>query len=141
MSQGTRCHQLAEYVVFLSPLNMLCDSPTHYDEEPECTDFIAKIPTVWDETIALKSEVGEYVAVARRSGYKWFVGALTNWAARDLTLALTSLKVAGKTATVFKDGLNAEKFAQDYEKTTLAVPADGKVTMHLAPGGGVAMEI
>ncbi len=141
MSQGTRCHQLAEYVVFLSPLNMLCDSPTHYDEEPECTDFIAKIPVVWDETVALKSEVGEYVAVARRSGSKWYVGALTNWTPRDLTLDLAPLKVAGKTATVFKDGANAEKFAQDYEKTTIAVPADGKVTVHLAPGGGVALEI
>lgn len=141
MSQGTRCHQLAEYVVFLSPLNMLCDSPTHYDEEPESTDFIAKIPTVWEETVALKSEVGEYVAVARRAGGKWYVGALTNWTPRDLTLDLTPLKAAGKTAVVFKDGANAEKFAQDYEKTTVAIPADGKVTVHLAPGGGVAMEI
>ena len=141
MSQGTRCHQLAEYVIFLSPLNMLCDSPTHYDEEPECTDFIAKIPTVWDETVALKSEVGEYVAVARRAGGKWYVGALTNWTPRDLTLDLTPLKAAGKTAVVFKDGANAEKFAQDYEKTTVTIPADGKVTVRLAPGGGVAMEI
>ncbi len=141
MSQGTRCHQLAEYVIFLSPLNMLCDSPTHYDEEPECTDFIAKIPTVWDETIPLKSEVGEYVAMARRKGAKWYVGAITDWTPRDLTLDLSPLKVAGKTATVFKDGVNAEKFAQDYVKTTLTIPADGKVIVHLAPGGGVALEI
>lgn len=141
MSQGTRCRQLAEYVIFLSPLNMLCDSPTHYDEEPECTDFIAKIPTVWDETIPLKSEVGEYVAMARRKGAKWYVGAITDWTPRDLTLDLSPLKVAGKTATVFKDGVNAEKFAQDYVKTTLTIPADGKVIVHLAPGGGVALEI
>ena len=141
MSQGTRCHQLAEYVIFLSPLNMLCDSPTHYDAEPECTDFIAKIPVVWDETVPLKSEVGEYVAMARRKGNRWYVGAITNWTPRDLTLDLAPLKVAGKTATVYKDGVNADKFAQDYEKTTLAVPADGKVTLHLAPGGGVAMVI
>lgn len=141
MSQGTRCHQLAEYVIFLSPLNMLCDSPTHYDAEPECTDFIAKIPVVWDETVPLKSEVGEYVAMARRKGNRWYVGGITNWTPRDLTLDLAPLKVAGKTATVYKDGVNADKFAQDYEKTTLAVPADGKVTFHLAPGGGVAMVI
>ena len=141
MSQGTRCHQLAEYVIFFSPLNMLCDSPTHYDAEPECTDFIAGIPTVWDETVPLESEVGEYVAVARRKGSKWYVGALTNWTPRDLTLNLSPLKVAGKTANVFKDGVNAEKFAQDYEKTTLTIPTDGKVTLHLAPGGGVALEI
>lgn len=141
MSQGTRCHQLAEYVIFISPLNMLCDSPTHYEAEPECTEFIAGIPTVWDETVPLKSEVGEYVAVARRKGAKWYVGALTNWTPRDLTLDLSPLKVAGKSAIVFKDGVNAEKFAQDYEKTTLTIPADGKVTVHLAPGGGVALEI
>lgn len=141
MSQGTRCRQLAEYVIFLSPLNMLCDSPTHYEAEPECTEFIAGIPTVWDETVPLKSEVGEYVAVARRKGAKWYVGALTNWTPRDLTLDLSPLKVAGKSAIVFKDGVNAEKFAQDYEKTTLTIPADGKVTVHLAPGGGVALEI
>lgn len=141
MSQGTRCHQLAEYVIFISPLNMLCDSPTHYEAEPECTEFIAGIPTVWDETVPLKSEVGEYVAVARRKGAKWYVGALTNWTPRDLTLDLSPLKVAGKTATVFKDGVNAEKFAQDYVKTTLTIPADGKVIVHLAPGGGVALEI
>ena len=141
MSQGTRCHQLAEYVIFISPLNMLCDSPTHYEAEPECTEFIAGIPTIWDETVPLKSEVGEYVAVARRKGAKWYVGALTNWTPRDLTLDLSPLKVAGKSAIVFKDGVNAEKFAQDYEKTTLTIPADGKVTVHLAPGGGVALEI
>lgn len=141
MSQGTRCHQLAEYVIFISPLNMLCDSPTHYEAEPECTEFIAGIPTVWDETVPLKSEVGEYVAVARRKGAKWYVGALTNWTPCDLTLDLSPLKVAGKTATVFKDGVNAEKFAQDYVKTTLTIPADGKVIVHLAPGGGVALEI
>lgn len=141
MSQGTRCHQLAEYVVFISPLNMLCDSPTHYEEEPECTDFIAKIPTTWDETVPLKSEIGEYVAVARRSGGKWYVGAITNWTPRSLTLDLSPLKVGGKTATVFKDGLNADKFAQDYVKSSITIPADGKVQVDLAPGGGVALEI
>lgn len=141
MSQGTRCHQLAEYVVFVSPLNMLCDSPTHYDEEPECTDFIAKIPTTWDETVPLKSEIGEYVAVARCSGGKWYVGAITNWTSRTLTLDLSPLKVGGKTGTIFKDGMNADKFAQDYVKSTVTIPADGKVQVELAPGGGVAIEI
>ena len=61
MSQGTRCRQLAEYVVFESPLNMMCDSPTNYMAEQECTDFIAAIPTVWDETVALDGKVAEYV--------------------------------------------------------------------------------
>ena len=141
MSQGTRTHQLAEYVIFLSPLNMLCDSPMHYDENPECTEFIAKIPTVWEETIPLQSVIGEYVAVARRNGDKWYVGATTNWTARDLTLDLTPLKVAGRKAVAFYDGVNADRFAQDYKKKEIEIPQDGKLTVHLAPGGGFAMQI
>ena len=141
MSQGTRVHQLAEYVIFLSPLNMLCDSPMNYEANPECTEFIAKIPTVWDETIPLKSVIGEYVAVARRHGSTWYVGAITNWTPRDLTLDLTPLKVGGRTATAFVDGVNADKFAQDYKKKTLQIPANGQLPIHLAPGGGFALEI
>jgi alpha-glucosidase len=140
MSQGTRCHQLAEYVVFLSPLNMLCDSPTHYDAEPVCTDFIAKIPTTWDETLPLKSEIGEYIAMARKKGGKWYVGVLTNWTPRDLELDLTPLKVAGKKAVMFADGANADKFAEDFTKKEIEIPADGKLKVHLAPGGGLALE-
>ena len=141
MSQGTRVHQLAEYVIFLSPLNMLCDSPMNYEANPECTEFIAKIPTVWDETIPLKSVIGEYVAVARRHGSTWYVGAITNWTPRDLTLDLAPLKVGGRTATAFVDGVNADKFAQDYKKKTLQIPANGQLPIHLAPGGGFALEI
>ena len=141
MSQGTRVHQLAEYVIFLSPLNMLCDSPMNYEANPECTEFIAKIPTVWDETIPLKSVIGEYVAVARRHGSTWYVGAITNWTPRDLTLDLAPLKVGGRTATVFVDGVNADKFAQDYKKKTLQIPDNGQLPIHLAPGGGFAMVI
>lgn len=141
MSQGTRCHQLAEYVVFFSPLNMLCDSPTHYEENPECTEFISRIPVVWDETLPLKSEIGEYVAVARRKGQEWYVGAITNWTPRDLTLDLNPLKVAGKTATVYQDGPNAETFAEDWAMKEVQIPADGKLQVHLASGGGVAIKI
>ena len=141
MSQGTRVHQLAEYVIFLSPLNMLCDSPMNYEANPECTEFIAKIPTVWDETIPLKSVIGEYVAVARRHGSTWYVGAITNWTPRDLTLDLAPLKVGGRTATAFVDGVNADKFAQDYKKKTLQIPENGQLPIHLAPGGGFALEI
>ena len=141
MSQGTRVHQLAEYVIFLSPLNMLCDSPMNYEANPECTEFIAKIPTVWDESIPLKSVIGEYVAVARRHGSTWYVGAITNWTPRDLTLDLAPLKVGGRTATAFVDGVNADKFAQDYKKKTLQIPDNGQLPIHLAPGGGFAMVI
>ena len=140
MSQGTRCHQLGEYVVFFSPLNMLCDSPTHYEKETECTEFIASIPVVWDETIPLNSKVGEYVTVARRKGTSWYVGGITNWTERELTLDLSPLGIKDATADAFVDGPNAKKFAQDYLRKEVSVK-DGKVTLHLAPGGGFAMKI
>lgn len=89
MSQGTRCHQLATYVIFESPLNMLCDNPSNYNREPECTEFIANIPTVWEKTVALDGKVGEYVAIARLHGDNWYVGALTNWDAREVELDLS----------------------------------------------------
>lgn len=141
MSQGTRTHQLAQYVVFLSPLNMLCDSPTHYNQEEECTRFIVSVPTVWDETIPLKSEIGEYVAVARRKDGKWFVGALTNWTARDLTLDLSPLNIAGRQADAFYDGINADRSAEDYKRCQITIPEDGKLKVHLAPGGGFVMAV
>ena len=141
MSQGTRTHQLAQYVVFLSPLNMLCDSPTHYNQEEECTRFIVSVPTVWDETIPLKSEIGEYVAVARRKDGKWFVGALTTWTARDLTLDLSPLNIAGRQADAFYDGINADRSAEDYKRCQITIPEDGKLKVHLAPGGGFVMAV
>lgn len=139
MSQGTRCHQLAEYVVFFSPLNMLCDSPTRYERERECTDFISGIPTVWDESLPLAGKVGQYAAIARRKGNAWYVAVLNNWTERDVTLNLKFL--SGRTATVFRDGANADRIAEDYVKDELSVPSDGQLTVHLAPGGGYVMRI
>ena len=84
MSQGTRCRQLALYVVFESPFNMLCDTPSNYMREPESTGFIADVPTVWDESIVLDGKMGEYIVTARRSGNVWYVGGITDWTARDI---------------------------------------------------------
>lgn len=138
MSQGTRCRQLAEYVIFDSPLNMLCDSPSNYMKEPECLEFIAEIPTVWDETRGLSGKVGEYIAMARRSGDIWYVGGLTDWNARELTLDLSFLPEGDHEVVIFRDGANAYRAASDYKKETVKLPADGKLTVHMAPGGGFA---
>ena len=137
MSQGTRCHQLAEYIVFDAPLTMLCDSPTNYRKEEECTAFIASVPTVWDETIALQGKIAEYVVVARRSGNKWYVGALGNWDERDLVVDLSRLGVGAKQGEVFADGVNADRKAQDYRHEQVTVNGTWKV--HLAPGGGAVL--
>lgn len=141
MSQGTRCRQLAEYVVFDSPLNMLCDSPSNYIAEVECTEFIAACPETWDESLGVNGEIGKYITIARRSGDAWYVGALTNWDERALTLDLSFLGEGEWSLDIFQDGPNAEKAARDYVHTTATVPADRKITAHLAPGGGWAAKI
>lgn len=137
VSQGTRCHQLGMYVIFESPFNMLCDSPQSYEREKECTEFIAKIPTVWDETLAVDGQVGEYIVMARRSGDKWYVGGLTGHSARKVTLDLGFLGEGSWNMELFEDGINAERHAEDYRKVTGSVGETLEVKM--APGGGFAV--
>lgn len=141
MAKGTRCNQLAEYVVFYAPLQMLSDNPTIYMREKECTDFIIQVPTTWDETVPLDGKVGEYVAVARRKGNDWFVGAMSNWDARDITLDFSFLPAGKYTAEVFKDGVNADRNATDYKKEIITISSGDKINIHLAPGGGWAAKI
>jgi alpha-glucosidase len=141
MSQGTRCRQLAEYVVFESPLNMLCDSPSQYEKEQECTDFIAQIPTVWDNTVALAGEIGKFISIARQKGNVWYVGALTNWDARTLVVDLSFLGEGNFSAEIYKDGANANTIASDYKKVLVDIPSDRKLSLPMAQGGGIAMKI
>ena len=139
MSQGTRCRQLAEYVIFESPFNMLCDSPSNYLKEDECTQFIANVPTTWDETIVLDGKVGEYLVIARRKDFRWYVGAITNWEERDLYLDLSVLPNFGaKSGQIFRDGINANRAARDYVSETVQVMGN-KIKLHLAKGGGAVV--
>lgn len=141
MSQGTRCHQLAAYVVFDSPLTMLCDSPTSYQKEAESLDFIAGIPTVWDETRVLDGQLGKYIVTARRSKDVWYVGALNGWEARDVEVDLSFLGKYDLQLVLYKDGLNADRKGTDYTKESVRLNADRKLTVHLAPGGGFALRV
>lgn len=141
MSQGTRCRQLATYVIFDSPLNMLCDNPSNYKREPECTAFIARIPTVWDETLGLDGKVGEYITMARRSGDEWYVGGLTNWDKRDIIVDLSFLGEGFYEIELFKDGINADRAACDYKRVVMPVPEDRQLKVTLFPGGGFAGRI
>ena len=136
MSQGTRCRQLAEFVVFDAPLNMICDSPTSYELEPVCSDFLYRVPTVWDETIVLDGKVGDYIITARRNGDKWYVGAMTDWTERDLKVDVSKLFEGQVNVEAWQDGKVAHKFGNDYQKKTYT--AKGEITIHLAPGGGWA---
>ena len=141
MSKGTRCQQLAMYVVYEAPLQMLSDNPTVYQKEQDCTDFIVKVPVVFDETVPMDGQVGEYVALARKKGDAWFVGAMTNWTARDLTLDFSFLPVGNYRAEVFRDGVNADRDGTDYKKDMITISAGQKLPVHLAPGGGWAARI
>jgi alpha-glucosidase len=141
MSQGTRCHQLAMYVIFEAPLQMLADNPTAYLKEPESTGFIAAVPTTFDETVAISGKVGEHVALARKKGDTWYVGAMTNWTARDIELDFSFLGAGNYEAVIFKDGINADRDATDYKKETIKITPGQKMTVHMAPGGGWAARI
>lgn len=141
MSQGTRCRQLAEYIIFESPLNMLCDNPSNYMREKECTEFIANVPTVWDNTIALNGKIGEYITIAREKDDVWYVGSLTNWDARTLDVDLSFLGEGSFKAEVFKDGANADRSGHDYKKEVVDIPSDRKLSIPMASGGGYVMKI
>ena len=141
MSQGTRCHQLGLYMVFDSPLSMLCDSPTNYRIlGGDCTGFIAKVPTTWDETRVLAGEIGKYVVTARRKGSTWYVGGITNWDARDVKVDTSVLGSGSWTMESFTDGINATRRADDFShKTATTVAAGSAIDLHMAPGGGFAI--
>ena len=136
MSMGTRVHQLAMYVVFESPLQMLADSPTNYTREPECLAFLSAVPTTWDETRVISGEVGDWIALARRKGEVWYLAAMTDWVPRDLELDLSFLGSGRWVGEAFSDGMNVQNSGEDYRRTELAVDPDTPLSVHLGPGGG-----
>jgi alpha-glucosidase len=136
VSQGTRCHQMAMYVVYEAPLQMMADNPTIYMKEQECAGFIATIPTVFDETIALDGKLGEYALIARRNNGSWYVGGMSNWDAREISLDLSFLGEGQFRATIFKDGPNADKDATDYMKESIPVSSKDRITISMKSGGG-----
>ena len=141
MSQGTRCRQLATYIVFDAPLAMISDRPSNYEKEQECITFMSKIPTVWEQTIPLENKITEYVSVARRKGAEWYIGGMSNWTERELTLDLSFLGDGNYKAELFTDGMNANRIASDYRKETINIPANRQLTLKLAQGGGFAARI
>ena len=141
MSLGTRCHQLAMYVVYESPLQMLADSPSSYLREPEVMSFLGPVPTVWDETKVLDAKIGDYVVVARRHGREWYVGAMTDWTARQFELDFSFLPNGRFVMESFQDGANANRYGGDYRKARIQVSKDTKLKIALAEGGGWAARI
>jgi alpha-glucosidase len=141
MSLGTRCHQLAMYVIFESPLQMLSDSPSNYLREPEAMEFLKPVPTEWDDSKALDGKIAEYVVMARRSGRDWYVGAMTNWTSREVEIDLSFLPAGAFAMDAYQDGVNADRYGSDYKLVKRQVSKATKLKLQLAPGGGWAARI
>lgn len=141
-SMGTRCHQLAAYIVHDSPFTMLCDAPTNYLNEQECVDFIASLPVEVDSTFIASGELGKYIVTVRKKDVNWYIGGMTSWDERDVQLDFSFLPEGmSYTAVLFKDGVNANKQAEDYRKETIRIDKDSRLTLHLVSGGGFAMKL
>lgn len=138
MSRGTRAQQTAMYVIYDSPLQMLCDNPSNYRREPVYTHYISRFPTVWDRTVALEGKIGEYTVVARKNGENWYIGGMTNWDARTFEIPLTFLDGKKYKIEILKDGVNVSKHAADYQIITREVNSKDKLSVDMAAGGGYA---
>jgi alpha-glucosidase len=138
MSMGTRCHQLAMYIVFESSLQMLADNPSNYYREPVCTEFISQIPVTWDETHVLEARVSDFILIARKKDDQWYLGAMTDWTPREMAVDLSFLGEGDYTIEIMQDGVNADRYGNDYKKVMLPVTRKSKLSANLAPGGGWA---
>ena len=103
--------------------------------------FLGPLPTTWDDTRVLAAKIGDYVAIARRHGNDWYIGAMTDWTSRDLELDLSFLPAGSFQMTSYQDGANSDRLGADYRKTSSAVTKTTKIKIHLASGGGWAAHI
>jgi len=136
-SLGTRCHQLAMFVVYESPLQVLADAPVNYRGE-KGLDFIKQVPTVWDETRFVAGDVGEYIVLARKKGKSWYLGAMTDWNIRQLGITLDFLEQGSWKAKIWEDGDKAQKNPEDVSISEAEVAAGDSLLIQMAPGGGLA---
>lgn len=140
--QGTRCHELAMFVIYDQYFAMLSDSPSEYRKYPDIMKFLSEVPVVFDNTIVLGAKVGEYILMAKQKENKWYIGAMTNWTARDLTINFSFLNNGAEyVAELYKDGKAANLYATDYVFETISVNNNSKLTIPLAAGGGFVLSI
>ncbi len=141
MSMGTRCHQLAMYVVYESPLQMLCDNPSNYLKEEGCMAFLSAVPTVWDKTIVLEAKVGDYVIIARKRGEDWYIGAMTDWSPREFEVDMNFLDKRKYNCSIYEDGINSDRYGSDYHHFEKTISQGDSLRIKLAPGGGWVAKI
>ncbi len=136
MSLGTRTRQVAMYVVYESPLQMLCDAPSRYENNPEIPKFISRIPTIWDETRVVDAKIGEYLIIARRKGKSWYLAAMTDSLEREFTIPYSSFLNPGSyLATFMEDGAQSQNNANDYEITNHKITSRQSITIKMVSGG------
>jgi alpha-glucosidase len=142
MAPGTRCHQLAMFVVYESPIQIFSGNPSQGLMEPSFMELLGSIPTVWDETKIIDGKVGEYIITARKKGNDWYIGSMSNWQPRELKLSLDFLDDAAEYSTVIcEDGVNAGRYASDYKMSETKYTNKDIVNIKLAPGGGFMMRL
>jgi alpha-glucosidase len=141
-SAGTRCHQLSMFVVYDSPMQIFGGNPSEGMREPEFMELLASIPTTWDETIIKEARIGKYIVTARKKGNDWYVGGMSDWTERDLTIKFDFLDDGNYNATICKDGVNADRYAADYMiQKEVRIKKDAEIKIHLAPGGGFIIKL
>lgn len=138
MVMGTRAQQLALYVVFDEPLAMVSDVPSAYKNQPSFR-FIKDVPTTWDATKVLNGEPGEFVTIARRHGDEWYLGSLTNWTSRELTIPLSFLGNGMYKAEIYEDAADAAHNPKHVAIRQQRVRSSDILTLHLVTGGGGAI--
>lgn len=141
MSQGTRCHQAAMFVVYDNPLQIFSGNPSQGYLEPKFMQLLGSLPTTWDETKILEASVSNYIVTARQKGNNWYIGGMTNWTERDFAIKLDFIDNGSYELTQCVDGVNADKYASDYSITTSTVNNGDIIKVHLAPGGGMLLRL
>ena len=141
MAPGTRCHQLAMFVVYESPIQIFSGNPSVAWQEEQFMELLGSIPTTWDETIIPDAKLGEYIITARKKGNQWFIGAMSNWTSRDLNLALDFLEPGNYHAKICEDGINADRYASDYVLKDTVLTNKSVLPIKMAPGGGYLLRL
>jgi len=142
MSQGTRCHQLAMFVVYDNPMQIFAGNPSQAWLEPKFTELLGSLPSTWDETSILDGKVGEYIVTARQHGSNWYIGGMSNWSPREIELKFDFLDDnASYTATICKDGVNADRYPADYLISETIIKKGNVLKLKLAPGGGFLVRL
>ncbi len=132
---GTRCHHLAMYVVYENPMPMVTDTPEAYEGQ-KGFDFIVKVPTTWDESRFVTGVAGDYIVMARRHGATWYVGGMTDWTSRKLSVPLHFLAPGRYEARLYVDGSMNEAEPNAIRMEVKTVRLDTSLPISMAPGGG-----